>query len=251
MPLLPTHLPRKRNPDMPIDPVTGALIGGIAGDFIGGLFGSSAQKKANKVNIMLTRENRAWMEYMSNSEWQRGVADMKAAGLNPMLGFSQGGASTPSTSAANVIPEDALGKSVHSAAAKAMQALALENMSAQNKLLWANKLNVDADTQNKLTSSQVIAGQAQEIDARIQQMAVQFKTAQAQYDITEEQLRQARLTTEQMRQMQPLLLQYQRLLNQAEELGMTQKEIDEEFAKQLGQESKFLQFLHQIFRMGK
>lgn len=36
---------------------------------------------------------------MSNTSYQRGVADMKAAGINPILAFSQGGATAPQTGA--------------------------------------------------------------------------------------------------------------------------------------------------------
>lgn len=232
---------------MPIDPATGALLGGIAGDLLGGLFGSSAQKRANRINVMLTRENRDWMERMSNTQWVRGVSDMKAAGLNPMLAYSQGGANTPSSSAASVIPEDALARSASSAGAKAMQALALENMSAQNKLLMANKLNVDADTQNKLNTAPKIGMETQTLEAQLQKLAVEFKTAQAQYDITEEQLRQQRLTTQQMQDLNPLMIRYQQLRNQAEELGMTQREIDQKFAQEMGEYSRWVRFLQQLF----
>jgi len=112
---------------------------GIGADIAGGLLGHSAQSQANRTNIKLAREQRDWEERMSNTAWQRGIEDMKAAGLNPMLGLSQGPASTPNSSAATVIPEDAAARGVTSAGSKAMLALDVE----QRK---ANILNTNANT---------------------------------------------------------------------------------------------------------
>lgn len=115
---------------MPIDPVTGALIGGIGGSLLGGVFGSSAQSKANKANLKLARENRAWMAEMENTSWQRGTLDMIKAGINPMLAVSQGGAGSPSVSAATAIPVDAMARGISSAADKAMRTQELRNLQA-------------------------------------------------------------------------------------------------------------------------
>lgn len=115
----------------------GAIIGagiGAAADLIGGHSAKKAQKAANQANINLQRENQAWEERMSNTSWVRGSADMRAAGFNPMLAYSQGGASTPNTSAATVTPTDGMARGITSAGSKAAQALTLEGLALDNKL---------------------------------------------------------------------------------------------------------------------
>lgn len=52
---------------------------------------------AMNVSASEAEKNRLWQEYMSNTAYRRQVDDLKAAGLNPMLGIMRGsGATTPS-----------------------------------------------------------------------------------------------------------------------------------------------------------
>lgn len=101
----------------------GDFLSGGVGSLASGVLGFLGQDKTNETNVALGREQMAFQERMSNTSYQRAVKDMQAAGLNPMLAYSQGGASSPVGSMPQV--QNAVGTGVAAAAqaASVMQAV--------------------------------------------------------------------------------------------------------------------------------
>jgi hypothetical protein len=67
-----------------------------------GIYNHIENSVAMNFNSTEAMKNREWQEYMSNTAYQRAVEDMKKAGLNPILAFQNGGASTPGGSAGTI-----------------------------------------------------------------------------------------------------------------------------------------------------
>lgn len=67
-----------------------------------GVYNHIENSVAMSYNSTEALANRKWQEHMSNTAYQRAVEDMRKAGLNPILAFSNGGASTPGGSAGTI-----------------------------------------------------------------------------------------------------------------------------------------------------
>lgn len=123
----------------------GAAIAGAAG-LVGGVM-------KNQGSVAQSDRQRTWESEMRDTQYQTAVRDMKAAGLNPMLAYSQGGAGTPASGMAQI--EDVVSPAVNSAVSTYQAGIAaqqqkqqIEQSKAQTELIQAQAAATNATADN-------------------------------------------------------------------------------------------------------
>lgn len=150
------------------------------------VIGYLGQRETNKDQIQLGQDQMSFQERMSGTAYQRAVQDMQAAGLNPMLAYSQGGASAPMGSMPTVQNPVAAGVNSAQAAIQMSQALAqVENIAADTDVKKATAKKIEGDTIDETGDNLVTNKMRQEIALLMQQLPkLQYETGQAHSALT-------------------------------------------------------------------
>lgn len=141
----------------------GSLFGGAVSSGLNALSGFLGSAQAYHYNRQLIQMQQDWQEKMSNSAHQREVADLRKAGLNPILSATGGsGASFGSASAPGMSVD--LGNTGSDAV---NSALAIRQQKNTNKLTEKNIEKTDSDISLNNVNKDFVSAQQRKVDQDI------------------------------------------------------------------------------------
>lgn len=124
------------------------------------------------------RQQMDFQREQTSTSYQRGVKDLRAAGLNPMLAYTQGGASSgsgASGSGASAVMQNELGAGANSAMSALQTLTELERIRSTTDNIDASTANVAADTANKLMRKPLIGKQTEEKELDIKRGMTEWR----------------------------------------------------------------------------
>ena len=121
----------------------------------GAVSNAKSVSDTNALQMMLADRQMAFQERMSGTAYQRAMDDMRKAGLNPMLAFDKGGASTPSGAMASLTAprKGDIGAGLFNTAKTiATEGASMKQMESQTNLNKANQQVADVSAE-KITAN--------------------------------------------------------------------------------------------------
>jgi len=163
---------------------------GAGASILGGIMSQSGANQRNQDQIQAAKDQMAFQERMSSTAYQRAMADMTAAGLNPILAYQKGGASTPGGAMPNL--ENEMGGWGPAMAGAATNAIGAHRAVADVE-------NTRQSTVNKVTENDLTKAAVDKTKMETATTATQAKLNEAQIDLTKQSTINTMINSETLR----------------------------------------------------